>query len=201
MRQLSLTSFASVVLVVLFFEGGQASEVAVNHANQPVNATAGFSEVVPGNGVTYAVSEQSQSLCCVTGLHRNDYTYTPGVGAHKFFKQAKSWNAARDACVRDGAQLVVINSNAEEALLRRLKSNNSVNSVWTGVHDYFQRGSWVTVVGEPLSSLGYNMWAQNRPRNNDNIERCGVLWNDQTKGVDNTRCNWNFSFICEINLC
>ncbi|XP_076643438.1 hemolymph lipopolysaccharide-binding protein-like [Halictus rubicundus] len=196
MRQLSLTSFAGVVLVVLFFEGGQASDVAVNPANQPVNTAAVLSEVVPVNGVT-----KPPSMCCVTGLHRNDYTVTPGIGVHKFVKQPMTWNAARDTCIRDGAQLAVINSDAEETLLRFWKNQNSVNSVWMGVHDHFERDWWVTLAGEPLATMGYNLWAPHQPAYNDNNEHCGVLWNDQDKGIENTRCNWKFSFFCEINLC
>ncbi|XP_076643432.1 hemolymph lipopolysaccharide-binding protein-like isoform X14 [Halictus rubicundus] len=199
MRQLWLT--AGVVLVVLFFEGGQASVVAVNPVNQSVNTTAGLFEVVPVNAVPNTVSVEPKSMCCVTGLDRNDYIVTPGVGAHKFFKQAMTWNVARDICVRDGAQLAVINSDAEEALFRSWKSNNSLTGVWIGVHDFFQKNWWVTMTGEPLAAMSYDMWSYNLPDKTSNNRHCGVLWSIQKKGISHCPCHWNYSFVCEIDLC
>ncbi|XP_076643431.1 hemolymph lipopolysaccharide-binding protein-like isoform X13 [Halictus rubicundus] len=199
MRQLWLT--AGVVLVVLFFEGGQASVVAVNPVNQSVNTTAGLFEVVPVNAVPNTVSVEPKSMCCVTGLDRNDYIVTPGVGAHKFFKQAMTWNVARDICVRDGAQLAVINSDAEEALFRSWKSKNSIGGVWIGVHDLFQQDWWVTLLGEPLATMSYDIWANNRPDNAFNREHCGVIWDDPAKGIDDCPCDRKYAFVCEINVC
>ncbi|XP_076643435.1 C-type lectin mannose-binding isoform-like [Halictus rubicundus] len=201
MRQLSLTSFASVVLVVFFFEDGQASVVAVDLVNQPVNTTAGLFEVVPVNAVPNTVSVGPKSMCCVTGLDRKDYTVTPGVGVHKFFKQATSWNVARDICVRDGAQLAVINSDAEEALFRSWKSTNSLGGVWLGVHDLFEKGWWVTATGEPLDAMSYYPWANAYPNDAYNYNHCGSLWAQPAKGMINYRCDTKFAFICEIDLC
>lgn len=47
---------------------------------------------------------------------RDDYTFTPGIGLHKFHTKAKSWNEARKICNDEGGHLAIINSLAEESV-------------------------------------------------------------------------------------
>ncbi|XP_076643426.1 hemolymph lipopolysaccharide-binding protein-like isoform X8 [Halictus rubicundus] len=220
MRQLSLTSLAGVVLVVLFFEGGQASDVPlealeIRNSNDQTNKSAESSDTLTINANNiYHAQQQTFYInpvpntavswphgCCANNFSRRDYVVTPGIGAHKFFKKEVTWNTARDICVRNGAQLAVINSDAEEALFRSWKSNNSLTGVWIGVHDFFQKNWWVTMTGEPLAAMSYDMWSYNLPDKTSNNRHCGVLWSIQKKGISHCPCHWNYSFVCEIDLC
>ncbi|XP_076643428.1 salivary C-type lectin 2-like isoform X10 [Halictus rubicundus] len=215
MRKLSLTSLAGVVLVVLFFEGGQTFQLPLEtpkicDPNDQTNKSAGCPiqatktlhvyNVVRVDDLRNTMSTWPQG-CCVNNLNRTDYVITPGVGAHKLFQNEVTWNRARDICVRDGAQLAVINSDAEEVLFRSWRSKNSLDGIWIGVHDLFQQDWWVTLTGEQLATMSYNIWAKNRPDNAKNREHCGVLWDDPAKGIDDCWCEHKYSFICEINLC
>lgn len=44
---------------------------------------------------------------------RDDYQYSPGIGAHKLHTRAKIWNEARKICIEEGGHLAIINSVAE----------------------------------------------------------------------------------------
>ncbi|XP_076643437.1 hemolymph lipopolysaccharide-binding protein-like [Halictus rubicundus] len=215
MRKLSLTSLAGVVLVVLFFEGGQVSNVhlealEIRNSNDQTNTSPGCPipatktshgyNVVRVDEVRNTVFSWSHG-CCVNNFNRTDYVITPGIGAHKLLKHQVTWNRARDICVRDGAQLAVINSDAEEALFRTWMSKNSLGGVWIGVHDMFQEDWWVTTTGEPLAAMSYNLWADTRPDKQLNGSHCGVLRDSPLKGIDNYPCDRKYAFICEINLC
>ncbi|XP_076643406.1 uncharacterized protein LOC143353744 isoform X2 [Halictus rubicundus] len=138
---------------------------------------------------------------CVNNFNRAGYVVRPGMGAHKLFKHEVTWNKAREICMQEGAQLAVINSDAEEALFRTWRSDNSLGGVWIGVHDMFQEDWWVTTTGEPLAAMSYNLWAKDRPDNVGKKEHCGVLWNEPAKGIDDCPCEWKYAFVCEINLC
>ncbi|XP_076643416.1 uncharacterized protein LOC143353752 [Halictus rubicundus] len=220
MRKFPLTSLASVVLVVLFFEVGQASVVPlealeIRNSNDQTNKSAEYSVTQTRNGVSihhalnlaFYINPVPNTVfrcpqgSCVNNFNNTDYVLTPGIGAHKLFKQVVTWNAARDMCMREGAQLVVINSDAEETLLRTWMSNNSLGGVWIGVHNMFQEDWWVTTTGESLSAMSYHPWAKDRPDNAGKIEHCGVLWNEPAKGIDDCPCEWKYAFVCEINLC
>ena len=44
---------------------------------------------------------------------RDDYHYTPGVGAHKLHTRAVTWNEARKMCNDEGGHLAIVNSFTE----------------------------------------------------------------------------------------
>ncbi|OXU32092.1 hypothetical protein TSAR_007849 [Trichomalopsis sarcophagae] len=44
---------------------------------------------------------------------RDDYRYSPGIGAHKLHTRAASWNEARKMCNEEGGHLAIINSLTE----------------------------------------------------------------------------------------
>jgi hypothetical protein len=67
------------------------------------------------------------SYQCVTGMPslrpaRDDYFYSPGVGAHKLHTRATTWNNARKMCNDEGGHLAIINSIIE-AHVRLLPSS------------------------------------------------------------------------------
>ncbi|XP_076643419.1 C-type lectin lectoxin-Thr1-like isoform X1 [Halictus rubicundus] len=221
MRRLSLTSVASVVLVVLFFEGGQASDVpletsTIRDSNDQTNKTAECSDTLTINGRNIYHAQQQAFYInavpntvfigrkgyCVSTLERNDYVITPGIGAHKLFKHKVPWNTAREICMREGGQLPMIDSAEKEAVFRSWMTNETLTGVWLGVHDLFEQGTWVTLSGERVATMSYYPWAEGEPNNWHEEQHCGILWlKVKAAGICDTKCTIKESFICEINLC
>ena len=44
---------------------------------------------------------------------RDDYRYSPGIGAHKLHTRAATWNEARKMCNEEGGHLAILNSLSE----------------------------------------------------------------------------------------
>lgn len=44
---------------------------------------------------------------------RDDYKYSPGIGAHKLHTRATTWNEARKMCNEEGGHLAIVNSLSE----------------------------------------------------------------------------------------
>ncbi|XP_068082542.1 hemolymph lipopolysaccharide-binding protein [Anabrus simplex] len=96
-----------------------------------------------------------------TSIRRGDYELFPGIGYYKLHTKAELWEAAREICVREGAHLIVINSDAEANVVREYFSRKPTfsgssdrNYVFAGFHDKYTEGDFVTVtVIGPSSSL------------------------------------------------
>ncbi|XP_076235829.1 uncharacterized protein LOC143180171 [Calliopsis andreniformis] len=128
------------------------------------------------------------------------YVLTRGIGVHKLYKQRSKWNAARKTCQKDGAELAVLNSLAEETMLIAMMRQSDVATAWVGVHDLFEEGDWVTITGESMEKAGYHKWSRGWPNLPDNYggnQNCGALEFD---GIDDVDCSWAHSFFCEINV-
>ncbi|XP_076643424.1 hemolymph lipopolysaccharide-binding protein-like isoform X6 [Halictus rubicundus] len=215
MRKLSLTSLAGVVLVVLFFEGGQTFQLPLEtpkicDPNDQTNKSAGCP--IPANETFHVhnvvlVDELPHTMfkwphgCCVNNFNRKDYVVTPGIGAHKLFQNEVTWNTAREICMQEGGQLAVINSAEKAAVFRSWASNETAHGVWIGIHDLFEQGKWVTVTGEPVAAMSYYPWAAGEPNNEFGVEHCAALWKKHSDGIFDVPCSAKYSFICEINLC
>lgn len=48
-----------------------------------------------------------------TPAARDDYRYSPGIGAHKLHTRAATWNEARKMCNEEGGHLAIVNSLTE----------------------------------------------------------------------------------------
>ncbi|XP_078051018.1 hemolymph lipopolysaccharide-binding protein-like [Augochlora pura] len=138
---------------------------------------------------------------CVTALDRADYVPRPGIGAQKLFKHKVAWNEAREICMAEGGQLAAIDSAEKETVFRNWMANETIDGVWTGIHDFFEEGSWLNLAGERIAATSYYPWARNQPSSGAN-EHCGILWRLKTAaGISNARCDIKESFVCEISLC
>lgn len=129
------------------------------------------------------------------------YVLTRGIGAHKLHQSKMTWNDARKTCRREGGNLVVLNSLAEESVLLRVMREHAVNTVWVGVHDIFEEGDWITVTGESMERAGYEKWSTtwpNQPDNYKGAQNCGRL--EQIGGIDDDECRFPYPFICEIDV-
>ncbi|XP_068081756.1 hemolymph lipopolysaccharide-binding protein-like [Anabrus simplex] len=136
-----------------------------------------------------------------TPLRRSDYELFPGLGYYKLHTTAQLWETAQEICVREGAHLIVINSEAEANVVKEYFSrkpifsgSSSSNWIYAGFHDKYTKGDFVTVTGVSLSKSGYTKWESGQPNGDD----FGGL-NSQTQLVD-VPGHYKLGFICEQEL-
>ncbi|XP_049645422.1 CD209 antigen-like protein C isoform X2 [Suncus etruscus] len=106
-----------------------------------------------------------------------------------FSKSLNNWKSSMSACELLNAQLVVINSEAEEKFLQSWEARHKKRT-WIGLSDHQNEGSWRWVDNTPIE-LSY--WKQGEP-NNDEDEDCVELYND---GWNDDKCNQEKVWICE----
>ncbi|GLG94149.1 Hemolymph lipopolysaccharide-binding protein [Gryllus bimaculatus] len=131
------------------------------------------------------------------------YEEVPGVGVYRLHARPRSWEEARKACEREGAQLAVPNSRTEALALMdihnrcpRLLPTHFNDYQYLGVHDLYSEGDWETVVGYPLNETGYVNWAKNQPDNtHQHGENC--LSMNRNGFFNDVPCWTELPFICE----
>ncbi|XP_065123556.1 asialoglycoprotein receptor 2-like isoform X2 [Paramisgurnus dabryanus] len=113
------------------------------------------------------------------------------------------WTESRQNCKMRGADLVIINSWAEQKFIEKL-SNTFQMDVWIGLTDRDHLGVWKWVDGFSLTS---GFWGPNQP-STEGSELCVV----QQKNIKTqpgmitgqswktSWCTYNFNFICEKNI-
>ncbi|KAJ8372506.1 hypothetical protein AAFF_G00282130 [Aldrovandia affinis] len=65
-----------------------------------------------------------------------------------FSTKGKSWNASRSACLKQGADLVIIESEEEQDFIS--KHTGGLGFHWIGLSDSETEGTWLWVDGTPL---------------------------------------------------
>lgn len=101
----------------------------------------------------------------------------------------KTWEASRNYCQQQGADLVIIDTREE---LNFVKKTYSI--IWIGLSREEHGNMWKWVDGTML--VGDGFWQEDEPNNADGEEDCVELsrgasaWND-------VPCNRKFSWVCE----
>lgn len=122
------------------------------------------------------------------------------------FTAPDTWNNARDRCKCLGAQLLKIESAAENDFLKRAFLTSSGLTFWIGLSDQKEEGRWIWADGTLLGR--YNNWEATNPNNNGGNQNCGHIsmgsfklrkyafvdfdgwWND-------LECDFELGYICE----
>ncbi|XP_069691015.1 hemolymph lipopolysaccharide-binding protein-like [Periplaneta americana] len=135
----------------------------------------------------------------------NTYELLPGLGYYKFHGTPRNWFEARKICTREGAHLFILNSEDEgRALLLTWWAYPKVYDDWrnkhvyTGVHDNFVEGEFVTIFNQPLNSTGYSKWRANEPNGNTR-ENCVTMDGNYGTLVD-MPCSTILPFFCEREM-
>ncbi|XP_060037537.1 CD209 antigen-like isoform X2 [Erinaceus europaeus] len=106
-----------------------------------------------------------------------------------FSRSQKTWEASVAACQNLKAQLVIINSEAEERFLQAWEVRNKKRT-WIGLSDQHHEGSWHWVDGTPLQ---LSFWNEGEP-NNISEEDCAEYFVD---GWNDSLCHLEKACICE----
>ena len=81
-------------------------------------------------------------------VFRDDYIYDEETLAfYKEHQTPQKWNVARETCRKEGAVLAVPNSKAQASVILAVVDQGTP-LIWTGIHDQFKEGTFVSVEGE-----------------------------------------------------
>ncbi|KAJ8372708.1 hypothetical protein AAFF_G00277770 [Aldrovandia affinis] len=75
-----------------------------------------------------------------------------------FTTEKKNWKESRSACLKQGADLVIIESVQEQEFI----SNRTTENYWIGLSDSKQEGTWLWVDGTPLQE-DKGFWRSGEP--------------------------------------
>ncbi|XP_036418072.1 CD209 antigen-like [Colossoma macropomum] len=115
--------------------------------------------------------------------HGNSYYY--------LLNEEKSWSAARQDCLKRGADLVIINSREEQEFIK--KENKYV---WIGLSDADTEGQWKWIDGSPLTTA---FWRNGEPNDANGNEDCAVFSaaTQTLKAWNDIPCSYTAGWICE----
>lgn len=171
---------------------------------------AGSSGSGPSTGLHTLLVHGMMCMCNVlqTVTPRDDYRHTPGIGSHKLHTRSSTWNVARKLCNEEGGHLAIVNSILEANILLDIFNNSGPikdaaypDVALLGIHDLYEEGEWVTVLGESIARTGYTGWSDKwggQPDNGSGRQNCGALLKEG--GLDDVACDVPFPFFCEIPL-
>ncbi|XP_033329044.1 hemolymph lipopolysaccharide-binding protein [Megalopta genalis] len=196
MQKFSLTFLVTTLVALFVAEFSSGHPTNVSQSTNYTNIIGGISFRQPGG-----------KICCTPILDRSDYVVTPGLGAHKIHKRRATWNEARKICLMEGAHLAVLDSTRKNNLFKEWMSQESLETLWLGFHDLFEDGSWTTVTGDSVDTMGYHPWAKGEPNNlrngRNHGQHCAILSVHvmEAMGADDGHCDGTSPFVCEIDLC
>ncbi|XP_067000980.2 hemolymph lipopolysaccharide-binding protein [Anabrus simplex] len=125
------------------------------------------------------------------------YVGLPGVGYYKVHTEKMTWQRAKETCEEEGAHLMVIDSEVEAEIFRKLHEHHrdaiestGWNNVQIGVYDPDNSGQFVTVLGDRVNSSRWYLGAPSTSRGS-----CGTALHDSL--LYNWDCDAERAFICE----
>ncbi|XP_069675508.1 hemolymph lipopolysaccharide-binding protein-like [Periplaneta americana] len=130
-----------------------------------------------------------------------NYESLPELGYYKFHPVLVDWSIARNTCVKEGAHLLVLNSEKEYQGVKKiwdrypkLATDWRNDFIQVGLTDHDSEGQFYSIFGEHISITGYSKWKANEP-NSGNTSNCakvhrnGELWD--------SACFEKMAFVCE----
>ncbi|KAL7302854.1 hypothetical protein TKK_0004086 [Trichogramma kaykai] len=179
------------------------------YGNSSSSSSSGSAATTPATPVIHGMTCMCHSSPAHASHMRDDYKYSPGVGAHKLHTRAATWNEARKLCNEEGGHLAIINSLVEAHVMRDIFQNSGpvkgasyADLAYVGIHDLYKEGEWVSVLGESLYKTGYTAWSDKwggQPDNGGGNQNCGAFMKD-SGGLDDVNCDVSFAFFCEIPM-
>ncbi|XP_029688402.1 CD209 antigen-like protein C [Takifugu rubripes] len=105
----------------------------------------------------------------------------------------KTWDQSRSDCRQKGADLLIINSEEEQAFANRFQKY-----MWIGLTDVTNEGSWKWVDGTAMST---SYWSSKEPNGGGKDENCVDIKNfNAEKSWNDESCSLSLLWICEKKL-
>ncbi|XP_073947441.1 macrophage mannose receptor 1-like isoform X2 [Choristoneura fumiferana] len=127
------------------------------------------------------------------------------TSCYKFHKEGLFWPDAYKTCQAEGANLAIINSEAESQVLKELFAQNPPQDI---PGDFFKgsasigfrrsvdsQESFVTIDGQSLTEAGFKTFSDGEPNNMGNNKKCGSVMRNGL--LDDHNCTERLAFICE----
>ncbi|KAJ8355241.1 hypothetical protein AAFF_G00079890 [Aldrovandia affinis] len=118
-----------------------------------------------------------------------------------FSTELKNWNDSRSDCLKQGADLVIIESKEEQDFISK---HTGDYVYWIGLSDSETEGIWLWVDGTPLQK-DKAFWARGQP-NDDRSEDCAATARRWWRGDDelgggwaDAPCHGHWWSVCEID--
>uniref|UniRef100_UPI003AB0B35D hepatic lectin-like isoform X2 n=1 Tax=Centroberyx gerrardi TaxID=166262 RepID=UPI003AB0B35D len=135
----------------------------------------------------------SQKKPCGANCSKGEWN----IGSSCYFisTEQKNWEESRQACADRQSHLMIINSKDEQDILNILN-----RSVWIGLTDREQEGTWKWVDG---TSLTTQFWYPPQPDNSGQGEDCVEFHNENlpSRGWNDNSCHNVNYWICERAIC
>ncbi|XP_048861338.1 CD209 antigen-like protein D [Brienomyrus brachyistius] len=111
-----------------------------------------------------------------------------GTQLYYFSTEKKNWQESRQDCKNKGGDLIIINSQQEQDIIRGM-------DVWIGLTDREHEGAWKWVDGTPLTT---KYWREGEP-NNIHDEDCAynVAGTTHPIGWNDANCDAKCFSVCE----
>ncbi|XP_066263230.1 uncharacterized protein [Branchiostoma lanceolatum] len=129
--------------------------------------------------------------------------YTERDGTHyKVFDQAMTYSDAQHACAVDGGHLAhMTTQELHDFLVSLIQESGADGDYWIGLQDVAHEGdwglnTWAWSDGTPISDC-FSNWAPGEPGNSAGND-CGQLWEGMGLKWDDTYCDIQKNFICQI---
>ncbi|KAJ8358395.1 hypothetical protein AAFF_G00010340 [Aldrovandia affinis] len=111
-----------------------------------------------------------------------------------FSTERKSWNAGRSACLKQGADLVIIESKEEQDFI--YKHIGGLGLHWIGLSDSETEGTWLWVDGTPLQK-DKALWRNGQP-DDYGSEDCALTWPGVDEWAD-VSCDEHVKSVCKTD--
>ncbi|KAJ8372484.1 hypothetical protein AAFF_G00281910 [Aldrovandia affinis] len=111
-----------------------------------------------------------------------------------FSTERKSWQDSRIDCLKQGADLVIIESEEEQDFISK---HTRGDYYWIGLSDSETEGTWLWVDGTPLQE-DKAFWRSGEPNDPDGSEDCVFTWLGENEWADG-RCDLPARSVCKTD--
>ncbi|KAF6717540.1 Galactose-specific lectin nattectin [Oryzias melastigma] len=124
------------------------------------------------------------------------FWYSYGNRCYKYVATPMIWGDAELHCVSQGANLVSVQSNEEEAFIKTLIRNfdPAQADTWIGLSDAEKEGGWLWSDG---SKITFQAWHSGQPDNYKGKEHCATTNYGTTKKWNDLPCTYKYGFVCK----
>ncbi|XP_066994926.2 hemolymph lipopolysaccharide-binding protein [Anabrus simplex] len=137
----------------------------------------------------------------------SDYELVDEQYYYKLPHVAVSWHDARTTCEKDGAHLLIINSEDEALTVKRyrdrkpkLSGDVGIHDTWVGISDEEKEGEFKTIFGQPFASTGYPKWQGGSPQDGTSFNCVYFSTWKGYLGLAVRDCKKLQPFICEFDV-
>lgn len=120
---------------------------------------------------------------------------------YRLVLESLDWAGARQRCLADGADLVIINDASENQAVNELRKAGEFGSIWIGATDDDNEGDWRWVDQSRVKD-GFEAWEGGEPNDGGffgSSEDCAELRDSEGDHWNDTACDDTRPAVCECS--